>query len=572
MIILRGKHIMIQGIRGTHPVVFLRHGGYPKPAGLSARNSADIRFGGPKDVLKKNGFPVYPAVSETALEKLRREALENPILEAGGKKLTGLELLQIAYEISRFTVDSDQAKMVAGAMMLGVPFLFSKFRNTVNYRKDAIFDRSRVTEIIFGVQLLTNPFTPLEDKVREAFFKLEDLGFALYLPDTFKTWRIEDPGYLALNRYGAILKNPDYKKHVALSGIGYRLYHLKVLMTPDQDGVNGWDLLRQIDKVINEDRNAVLRYMNPGLDEKTLLKRLRTRDGETTKNQMNALMAMGLIERTVPQLKPSRCLDFEKLPWSLTESGKAFLKNGDPLSFGLLTHQDIKDVLQLEIDRLKKAQAGMDQTLKEIESVHQTALEAHSKRKELLTQTEAKALEYYAEFKANVNPSRQDGLEKAVMEKTMEAEYLQALLKIETEALQQMTFQVQGAKTDYINRTKQTHQLIKNLLVAQSRLNKASLEDKVISLASEVDPATGKENADHENLKTLLASLNVNFELTPLPEQPTQGPSIAIKPNQSAEGAILEERIRAIQATRILRPKPKSPVPLLPKAPEEKKP
>lgn len=497
------------------------------------------RFLGYIDEFKKNTEKVQGR-EEVELDKKRRDLLEKPLLDAHGRKISGLELLKILQELSETeVVDVDNKKFLLGIGLLGLPFLSKKYWASMQIRSYPFIFRYKVTKLLYGNDNTTN-----EIKVSRALQDMENLGLVKFIPFSQKQWIITDIGYQVLEQ----AKNQKTFSTVPAKSL--RLEQIRVLISENKAGYTGWELLRRLDKVINEDRHRIVKFFKPGLSESQLLSRLKAKEGDGVLNQLRALISLGLLEK-VPTIETSQSsLSPESSQWVLSEKGRQVLKNGDPSKAGVFSVEDLKNILEYEIEQLKESQKQRDSVLDQIEALYLAQQAEVNGRRVVIEHLENEALKRYEEAKAAKEPKQREKLEKEAMARALEADALQEQQRVEMECLKQLEGQLQRAKASFAEGNQRTHLMIKNLGVALTRLKNAQVSDEIKRLTKDFHPKESAQegSGQEESLKSLLSMLQITFDLNGNGEMETEELETMVQANATLQSNALEQAIQAIQA------------------------
>ncbi len=474
---------------------------------------------------------------ELRLDRLRRETLENPILQLQDRVLTGQELLTLVQELSETQpIDVNHKKFMLGIALLGIPLCFKSYRDGLQIQSKPFLNHSKLAELLYGPGNYDR-----DSSVKAALMKLNSSGLVHYVPFSFTQWTLTPLGEQVLQK-----KLTPQTKNI-LPAQELRRESLKLLITNNSAGFSGWDLLQRIDGLLNTNRNFLMRLFSTGMTEQKMISRLGMGDIPAAQSQFKALVGLGLLQPLNKPRSVEEHLHPAKTLWVLTEKGRAALSAGDPLKAGLITGEDLMQIFETEIQRLQELKTHQETRLKKAESLYAKAMEDLEKQRTRLEGLEKKALEEYEQVQACQSFEAKLGLEKKAAETALEAELLQQEIQEEADALKAHLLNLQQSKSALQQWGQRNHQRIKELTAAYIKIKTGQISLHIQDLTKGFRIADGAQETEDDTAKMLLSILNMTLGGEGDARQ-TEETDMALRANASIQHSLLEETIANIRA------------------------
>lgn len=241
------------------------------------------------------------------------------------------------------------------------------------------------------------------------------------------------------------------------------LQRLKCLMNRDSEGTtSGFSLLEKTANAITQ-RTFLRRWMSNGIREDRLLKALALSDNHWAREQLEKLAKFGFVEKQASGKAGGHSF------WKITDTGQALLKEGDPMTNGQINETVMRDILQLEIDRLESEKNDKLGQFTEFKQEYEALERALPQMLAEAQARQADMLSYLGQAQTEPNPEKQKELQRKGRQAKIQYERQESRHRINTQLVERLRTEAE-AKEIWMNKwLEQVETTISQLMETQMK-------------------------------------------------------------------------------------------------------
>lgn len=454
------------------------------------------------------------------LEPRRQEVLKSALLTVGEKQYKGIDLLRLVNELA----DENSRQYV---------------------RQEKLMD------ILYPQRQRSGAMLSSLDKVMKTLVDVE------VITKTYLSWATAE--VYVLTPIGKTILSGIQRNGSISAPMNPRLEKLRYLTagTPFPGFNSGWALLRDVSQKIKGYR-AFYKLFTQGIREQDLLRLYAGNDSakaDQIKRQLDSLRQFNLLLKEPNRENPGKSL------WLLSQEGIQALSKNDIVQALNISHEDMKALIQLEIDRLDMERKQREDGLRAFESEFRSAyllFEALQNSGKIATEDAKSA---YQSFKAaQGDEDTLAGLERDAINKTLAAEHLQEQIAMEGENLKWLKKKLDSAKNFQVLQARQTNQSVQRLMKVKLQLQANEMARRLDEAMGTLESVTSQHEKQIEQLGALFSDLLTSIDLEHSErQQKTQEieekVSLSMKADQVCRTAYMEEALdRLVKAQAVPKP------------------
>ncbi len=442
----------------------------------------------------------------------QRRLLAAPVVKMPDREYTYLEFLRMMESHMRFQTSLKETRLLTAIVLMGLPLVSKSFRASMHVQSVPIVHELDVRSEFNHLTRYSN-YSQIVSGVSLACDEMSRKKLIQPIPERAYMWMMNETGLQLLRRYEGI---PHWELEV------HHMNALKTLVTETQDGWNGLELLKQVEDLFQDKQRSFRGIMSSGMSEKELLRRLPTRDPKGVQAQIQALIYMGLLTREDPLIEDYTAPPKEKRLLHISDWGKDVLKEGNLLKSGVVTQEDLKNIVKDGIQQLKAEKRQRERAIQEIDKLYfdnAQSLEVLRTKKE---KAEQAALALYDQHAQATKSKERETLRIQLTQRAEESDALEAEIALQEESLSQLKTELSKANLAYQSWNRKNQTAIKDLTVTLHRLENAPLAMALADLIQDLNPDAPRQQAESDSMTRLLAVLNISLGFEDIrPYQPS---------------------------------------------------
>lgn len=260
---------------------------------------------------------------------------------------------------------------------------------------------------------------------------------------------------------------------------------IKSLLSAGKEGHSSLELLKRFPEA-EKARSGWSRFFHKGISEKELFKNLNFRDPAALREHLETLETLGLIVKN------------NSNRYEPTDRGEQILSNRstDPLKVLGIHHEDVRQVIRLEVSRLNTQKAEKNNQYNQLMEKNAAAQEAMKQKEDEYEAQRQAAIESYDRSQTITNPTEKHKVETETSEKILKADMLRQEAHEAKQWARQLKREVDAAKLLYNESIRLMNQSILKLNRTVMALDRSQSNESVAALKQSLQAADPHEKKD----------------------------------------------------------------------------